>query len=244
MEKTIQDVIDIIIEAVPGAPREGSVDTFKLGDPSQKVTGIVSTFLATCEVIERAAALGANLIITHEPTFYNHLDEEDWLSDDPIYQFKRDLIERNGIAIWRFHDYWHLHKPDGIVTGLLKALGWQGYAVPGKDYICDIPPMPLGELAAFFKEKLAIPTVRVVGDPDTPCGRLGLAVGAAGGRLQIGLLRQENLDALVCGEINEWETCEYMRDEAGMRWFVAWLRPLVPDVEITFVPAGDPFSYL
>jgi len=111
--------------------------------------------------------------------------------------------------------------------------------------------------------ELAIPTVRVVGDPAMLCGRVGLAVGAAGGRLHIKVLRHEDMDVLVCGEINEWETCEYMRDavhagerkalivlghanseEAGMRWLVDWLRPLVPDVEITFIPAGDPFSYL
>ena len=38
---------------------EGSVDVIKAGDPSQPVTGIVTTFLATHEVLQRAVDLGA-----------------------------------------------------------------------------------------------------------------------------------------------------------------------------------------
>jgi len=38
------------------------------------VTGIAVTMMATLDVLQRAAANGQNLIITHEPTFYDHLD--------------------------------------------------------------------------------------------------------------------------------------------------------------------------
>ena len=120
----IQSVIDTIIAAVPGAPQPDSVDVFKCGDPSHEATGIVTTFLATDAVIEKAIALGANLIIAHEPVFYNHIDNVAWLQDDPIYLAKRRLLDEHGIAVWRFHDYWHLHQPDGIITGLLRDLGW------------------------------------------------------------------------------------------------------------------------
>ena len=80
MTITIQQAIDAIISAVPGAavpgtPPQDTVDTVKIGDPAQPLTGIVTTFLATVEVIEQASQLGANLIITHEPIFYNHRDE-------------------------------------------------------------------------------------------------------------------------------------------------------------------------
>jgi hypothetical protein len=39
------------------------------------VTGIATSFSATLDVFHRAAACRKNLIIVHEPTFYNHLDE-------------------------------------------------------------------------------------------------------------------------------------------------------------------------
>jgi hypothetical protein len=36
--------------------------------------------------------------------------------------------------------------------------------------------------------------------------------GAAGGRAQITALSKNKPDVLVCGEIQEWETAEYVRD--------------------------------
>ena len=52
-----------------------------------------TTFLATRAVVQRAVDVGANLIITHEPVYYGHRDEVDWLADDPVYQAKRRLID-------------------------------------------------------------------------------------------------------------------------------------------------------
>ena len=260
---TIQDVIDLIIATVPGAPQDDSVDTVKSSDPSQPVTGIVATFLATAAVIQAAIDRRANLIITHEPTFYNHLDETEWLRDDAVYQAKRRLLEDNNIVVWRFHDYWHQHRPDGIATGVLKLLGWQAYARPGHPDLCTIPSTPLSELALFFKEKFGTHTARVVGDPAMLCRNVGLLVGAWGGRKQIEYLGRDDVDVLVCGEVNEWETTEYVRDaalagrqkglivvghavseEPGMQWLVEWLQPQVPDVPVTHIPAGDPFRYV
>jgi putative NIF3 family GTP cyclohydrolase 1 type 2 len=128
-ERTIQAVIDTILSAIPGAPFPQTVDTVKSGDPARPVTGIVTTFLATMEVIERAAELGANLIITHEPTFFNHLDETAWLAGDAVYAAKLRLLEDKGIVVWRFHDHWHAHMPDGIFTGVIRALGWEQHVV-------------------------------------------------------------------------------------------------------------------
>jgi len=40
--------------------------------------------MATLDVMQRAAAAGRNLVITHEPTFYSHQDSIDQLKDDGI----------------------------------------------------------------------------------------------------------------------------------------------------------------
>ena len=263
MQQTIQDVIDAIVEAIPGAPQEGTVDTVKSGDPSQAVTGIVTTFIATCRVIERAIELGANLIITHEPTYYNHLDEVAWLEGDPVYAFKRDMLEGNGIVVWRFHDYWHMHRPDGITTGVLKQLGWEPYIDPDRRWLCTVPATSLSELVALIKEKLGIEAVRVAGDPSMTCRRVALLVGAVPGEMQVEMLSQDEVEVLVCGESPEWVACEYVRDaacngvhkalivlghanseEPGMKWLVEWLRPRFPGLAITHVPAGDPFRHV
>lgn len=258
MEKTIQQVIDTIVSGIPGAPFPKTVDTLKTGVPEWKVNGIAVTFLASCQVIEQAIQSGANLIITHEPTFYNHLDQTDWLKEDAVYQAKRRLIEDNRIAIWRFHDYLHSIQPDPTIVGLLKALGWSAYALPDHPLVCKLPPRPAHELVREMKSKLGIPTVRVAGDMNMTCERVGFLVGAIGGRAHIEMCGEQALDMLVCGEIDEWETNEYVRDAAstgralslaiighavseedGMREMVPWLQARLPGMPIAFIPTGQ-----
>src|SRR6266481_697748 len=106
------------IQAHVGIPwMSETVDTFKAGNPDTEVKGIAVTMMATLDVLQRAAAAGQNLIITHEPTFYNHLDKPDDLEqkeNDPVLAAKRAFIQEHGLVIWRFHDHWHRRKPDGI----------------------------------------------------------------------------------------------------------------------------------
>jgi putative NIF3 family GTP cyclohydrolase 1 type 2 len=265
-QMAVQEVIDIIVAAIPGAPLEETVDTIKIGDPAMHVTGIATTFLATSDVIKRASDRGANLIITHEPTFFNHLDETDWLAGDGVYRSKRQLAEERGVAIWRFHDYLHLVEPDGILNGMLRRLGWEDAPVSAGDRtdlpsICDIEPMTLLALAEHFKERLGIPhPLRAVGDPSMRCRRVALLLGAYGGRRQMNFLMDADVDVLVIGEVPEWETNIYVSDarsagihlallelghayseEPGMEYLVEWLQPKVEGIPVMHVPTGDVF---
>jgi putative NIF3 family GTP cyclohydrolase 1 type 2 len=259
---SIQDVIDTIVAAMSEAPLTETVDTVKTGDPSRPVAGVVTTFLATTAVIAEAIRLRANLIITHEPTFYSHTDDVDWLQGDPVYAAKRRLLDENGIVVWRLHDRIHFaHRPDGIIAGMLEALGWQAYADADHASTATIPLASLRDLVAHLKERLRVPNVRVVGPPDLICRRVGLLVGAAPGEWHIRAFREQGLDVVICGESREWETCEYVRDanttgrpaalvslghaaseEPGMQWVATWLRERLPTVPITHIPAGDPFT--
>ena len=263
MTITIQQAIDTIIAAVPGDPPPDTVDTVKIGDPAQPLTGIVTTFLATVEVIEKAAQLGANLIITHEPIFYNHRDETDWLADKPVYEAKRRLIEQRRVVIWRFHDLLHTLQPDPTVAGLLDELEWIACALPEQLHFCRIPPMTLRQLADWVKTRLRIETLRVVGDLDMPCQGIALLPGCPSRNAQIGVLAQGEVDVVITGEISEWETSEYVRDatrlgqgkgllvlghaaseEPGMRRVTPWLQARLPGIDIRFVPTGKLFHWL
>jgi putative NIF3 family GTP cyclohydrolase 1 type 2 len=265
MARTIQDVIDAIIAAVPGAPLADSVDTFKSGDPTREVTGIVTAFISSVEVLRKAVALGANLIITHEPTYYDHRDREGWLSDDPVRTAKQAFIEQHKLTIWRFHDYWHMHQPDGIITGVAQALGWEPYlAADDQGYwpVAVIPPTPVGTLVEELKRRLSLSVVRAVIEPTMVSRRVGLLVGSPGSEAQIQAFRELELDTIIGGETAEWQLCEYVRDaialdqpralillgharseEDGMKYLVEWLKPKVGAVPMTYVPVGNPFQY-
>ncbi|MFW5973022.1 MAG: Nif3-like dinuclear metal center hexameric protein, partial [Bacteroidota bacterium] len=256
----IQEVIDLLIGTAPIPPLKDTVDTVKTGDPSQPLKGIVSAMFATVDVVQKAIDRGANFIVAHEPTFYNHADETDWLSNDPVHQQKLRLLDRHAIVVFRFHDYWHRYKPDGILQGVLRQLEWQDYV--HEDETVTIPETTLAELVARVKRRMQVPAVRVIGDSSMICRRVGLLPGAWGGRRQISTIGRDDVDVLICGEVNEWETPEYVRDavalgqdkglivtghyaseEAGMRWLAEWLRLRLPDVAIHHVPSRDPFRY-
>ncbi len=259
---TVQQIIDLILKSIPGAPFPKTVDTIKSGDPSQTVTGIVTTMFATDAVIEKTIKAGANFIIAHEPTFYNHLDDVAWLDNDDVYKHKRDLLEKNKIVVWRFHDYIHSHKPDGVLMGVINALSWQQYYNSDNPHILTIPDTTLGKLIPYLKQKLGISHLKFIGDLSQKCSRVALMPGASGGTSQIGTVRNEKPDVLVCGEINEWETAEYIRDmrqmgsqtslillghsvseEPGLKWLVNWLQPQVPGIKIIHIPSNDPFAW-
>ena len=258
---TIQDVIDAILREIPGRV-ENTVDTFKSGDPRARVTGIVTTFIATREVLRRAKELKANLVITHEPTYYQHRDDTTPLKGDPVLESKRRFIEGSGIAVWRFHDYWHRHKPDGILQGLARKLGWEKYRDPRRQSFFRIPQTTLRRLVATLKKRLGLASFRVTGDPAMKCGGIATTLGCVGWERHRAELIRKSADVLICGESHEWEACEYVRDSAaagrrkalvvlghcnseepGMEYLAEWLRPRVPGVPVHFVPAGDPFWY-
>jgi putative NIF3 family GTP cyclohydrolase 1 type 2 len=254
---TIQNVIDDILSQIEDSPFDGSVDTVKAGDPEVEVTGIVSTFMATHLVLQRAVELGANFVITHEPTFYNHLDETDWLADDPVYAAKRAYLDEHGLVVWRFHDHWHAYEPDGIYIGVLDRLGWTDLADGA--FVTLPKPVMFSEVIQHVADRLGVESPRVIGDPAMPVTTVGLLVGAPGGRVQISLL--PHVHVLIAGEVAEWETTEWVRDsitqgspkglmvaghqhseEAGMDYLAQWLRERQPTIPIWSVSSGDPFS--
>ena len=71
---TAQDIVDRVKKSVGVEWRADDVDTFKAGDPSTVVTGVVTTSMATLDVLQKAVQSGANLIITAAPTFYTKAD--------------------------------------------------------------------------------------------------------------------------------------------------------------------------
>jgi putative NIF3 family GTP cyclohydrolase 1 type 2 len=260
---TIQQVIDALLAGIPGAPFHNTVDTIKAGNPNQPVRGIVTTMFATDAVIKTTISLGANFIIAHEPTFYNHADETDWLGDDPVFQFKKKLLDKHGIVVWRFHDGIHAHQPDGIRMGVLQALGWESYYDQAAPPLISLPTaLPLAGLINLFKRNLAVDELKYIGDLAQPCARVVLSPGAAGGRNQIGWIQQFQPDVFVCGELNEWETSEYIRDarfqgkkislvvlghalseEPGLEWLVPVLQNKFAGMQVTHLPSGDAFSW-
>ncbi|WP_238650299.1 Nif3-like dinuclear metal center hexameric protein [Paenibacillus piscarius] len=192
-----------------------TVDKLEPETAVAEVQGIVTAFAASQYVVEQAAVLGANLLITHEGLYYSHQGNGSGLEQDAVYRQKSALISQSGISVYRFHDGIHRYTPDGIMEGLLHELEWEPYAerhLPEVS-ILTIPEMTVSEVAAHVKQKLNIPYVRAAGNLSATCSRVGVLVGYRGnGNTVIPLYEQESLDLVIAGEGPEWELPEYIRD--------------------------------
>ncbi len=257
---TAAEVMQRVIAATGATPPAGTVDTLKAGDPDTVVTGIVTTFMDTYPVLEKAVAGGKNLIITHEPTFYNHLDQQSQFAADPVFQQKLAYIREHHLVVYRFHDTWHMRQPDGILVGMVNQLGWKKYQNGSNSILFTFPRMTVGQIAASLQKSTGARAIRIVGDPALPVTEIALMVGASGSDEQIKVLEQEDVQLVVAGESREWETVPYVVDaaaegrhkalillghdvseEAGMDECARWLRTIFPGMPIQFIPAGEPF---
>jgi putative NIF3 family GTP cyclohydrolase 1 type 2 len=79
-------------------PWRKAVDHLLTGSEDLTVLGIASTMMATLEVVERAAAAGKNMIVTHETPFYLHQDQTDDIKDNPTLLYKLDFCKKYNIA--------------------------------------------------------------------------------------------------------------------------------------------------
>lgn len=259
---TARQVIERI-QAHVGVPWRGqTVDTFKAGDPDTRVTGIATTMMATYDVLVRAAAAGKNLIITHEPTFYSHLDKTEAFEKehDAVWADKERFIKEHNLVVWRFHDYWHRMKPDGIMFGVVRTLEWQKFQNATDPSVFAMPEIKVSELAEQMKQRLGIHVLRYIANPEMKITKVALAPGASGPEFHRTLLQRDDVEVLAIGEVPEWETIEYVSDavsqgkkkalillghipseQPGMEYCAEWLKTFVSEVPVEFVGTKEPF---
>lgn len=258
---TAREVVAEIQKHVGVEWQKDTVDTFKAGNPDTPVTGIAVTMMATMDVLQHASAKGLNFVITHEPTFYAHLDTPEGMPEsDPVWAEKRAFVEKHGMVVWRFHDHWHMRTPDGIEAGMVRSLGWEKFQTPANQYLFVVPETTVKKLAEEVATKLDSPVVRVVGDPAMKVTKVGFSPGAAGFPAETRALERDDVQVLLVGETREWETVEYAADavtegrkkalivighipseQNGMEECTRWLKGFVKQVPVEFVPAKEPF---
>lgn len=257
---TAGDVISRIQAHITSSWQPETVDTYKAGGPAVKVTGIATTFMATMEVLKAAKAKGLNMVIAHEPTFYDHMDNTERYGNDSVVAAKQKFLKDNGMVVFRFHDHWHSTQPDGIYKGVVAKMGWEAYKQNERPYTYQIPKTTLREIVGDLKKKLNANTIRVVGDPEMKITKAALSLGAAGSDSQISVLQREDVQLLIIGETREWETVPYVSDavtlglgkalivlghepseEPGMDYCAEWLKTFINEVPVEFVPAKSPF---
>ena len=267
---TAAEIIERIKKHIGVEWRLDSVDGVKAGDPSIIAKGVVTTSMATMAVLQQAVKTGANVVITAQPTFYGRADvptppagrggaNQPAMTPDRVFTAKNEFIIRNKIVVFRLSEHWRQRQPDPHAEGIAAALRWAKYQAAGDPQRFQIPALRLNALASSVKSALrSRGGVRVIGDPQTMVQRVGLLPGTT--PIQAALKMLPNVDAIVAGEVREWESVEYARDkvfsgekkalilvgrvvseEPGMNVCAGWLKTFVSEAPVRHISAGDPY---
>ena len=189
---------------------DNTVDTFKAGDPSTEVRGIAVGWMSYIWALQRALDLGCNVFITHEPTYYNHWDNDLAIFRFPGVRAKRQFIEDNDLVIIRCHDLWDQMPDIGIPDSWGISLDW-GRPVDGSTYIriYDTAGLTAGELAQDVARCTAVygqPGVQLIGSSDKIVRRVSIGTGAITPYLES--VERFAIDLAICTD----DGIDYWRD--------------------------------
>jgi putative NIF3 family GTP cyclohydrolase 1 type 2 len=234
---SIQELIDQIQKNI-GVPwqsqrSDGFSDGILLGSPDTVVTGIVTTYTPTVDVLRRAVASGKNTIICREAPFYSRGERsplywrnspapsKELTDNDPVCRAKQEFISQNKLVIIRLFDNWDARQTNGQLRGLSRALGWDTFHVPvrkgvdayhpGNVYF-RLPQTSLNSLAQNLKQKLKVHGVRVIGHPASSVRNVALTHGLLLVADVERILREPGVDVIIAGDAVEWEAAPYFQD--------------------------------
>jgi hypothetical protein len=231
---TAQEIVTRIQTSLGSDRPATSPDGFKAGDPNTPVKGVATTAMATMDVLKRASAAGANLVITYEPTFFGRQDGPappsapsaspgagsgrvpprafvGLTADDPVYKAKKEFIEKSGLVVYRLRDGWQSRKENDMTAGLAESLGWTKYRVKPDDVLYDIPAATAEDTVALIRKNLNLRGgLRAVGDRKATVRKVLLHPGTMTPATM--WQRYAETDLIVAGEVREWENTHYAAD--------------------------------
>ena len=176
------DMLEHFLSRADWVDRENTVDRIIVGDPDREVQTCFVSWMPSLEAIRTVVDRGADLLVCHEPTFWNHRD------DRPVHEgppaVKARFIAENDVVILRNHDCWDRWPDIGIPWSWARFLGLESppAAFGGDQYQhrYDIEPVALDELAARVAARCAAlgePSVQVTGDGGQQVSKIGIGTG-------------------------------------------------------------------
>lgn len=236
-----REIIDKIIQYHPQVENYHGCDEYKCGNPENECRGVAVALVPTVEVIEKTYKAGCNLLVTHEPIYYQTPDYSEWKGafQNSVVDEKMQLLCKYGMTVWRDHDHMHRHQPDAIFSGVLKQLGWDKYEIDlsGKipyAYAVELPEaVTVAEMGKYLVEKIGINGVKYIGRDEDSVKRILIAAhlypnGFYHDGMQedgfyhdysmdlMQVMEMQCMDALIPGEIIEWTILSYIRDAASL----------------------------
>lgn len=191
----------------------------QIGDRDAAVDGILLAVDATMDVVAQAVQGGHQLLLAHHPLLFSPLTSI--LSGDPIADVASELIRRD-VAFYAAHTNLDVASPLGTAVALAEALGLAettslrcgcaGAAgadgePTGAGRLADLPEATTAQaLSQSVARRLAVPNVRLYGDPAAQITRVAMIPGSGGDGLAEAAAA--GAGAVITGELKHHELLE------------------------------------
>jgi putative NIF3 family GTP cyclohydrolase 1 type 2 len=241
--------------------RETVIDDFLYGDPDIELKNIAAAMMATQDVLEKAVKKECNLIITHEPLFYNHHHKFENLLDDAVYKSKEAYLRNNRLCVFHLHDNLHNSDFNFIDVGMAKKLDWEKYRIGGSFKKFRIPEAKLERILGTLNVNLQPTAIKYVGDKDAVYENVVVSWGFLMMENGVKLINSYENSVLITGETHEWEFVEYVHDATqmgfkkaliiighipseacGVEFFCNYLQEMFPARSIFYIKTNDLFK--
>lgn len=179
-------------------------------DTGDEIVGLVCALDFTEEAVDKAIALGANLLITHHPAIYGKIG--DIRAEDPL---GRKLIKciRNGISVLSMHLNLDCAK-DGIDESLMQAVRLASGARTDAEYEClhkisqggygkayDVEEISLSRLVQGLNRVLETQRTLVYGDGERKIRRVASFCGAGGDVESVDFAKANGADLFISSDV-------------------------------------------
>ena len=227
------EIVERVLAAMGAGSDESQYEGWCGGDGEIETERVLVCHTPSYGMLRAAAADGRKLVITREHPFYSHGTwyaggTAEALEGDEVAAKKREVIEREGMAVYRLSSKWDRFRPKSQAAALARAMGWDvvggatGEAFRG--VTCDVEATTVGGVAARVSDYLGVKPVRGVGDPESVVRRVSVLPGMVDVATYMEALRDEQVDCVLAGEANEWEGAPYVKDaiDSGRRLGVVY----------------------
>ena len=184
--KTTNDILDHVLSRSPWVDPKQTVDGVKFGDGSLPIAKVAVCWYPSIRTIQGAIAQDCDLLLTHEPTWWDHLDRPGgWRNQGPGLK-KTRLLEKSGLVVARLHDTWDRWPQIGVRDAFAKGLGLGACLAEDQERWHGMYEIPEQSLVTFAKEvarrvaPLGQDAVQVIGDPEMLVSRPSIGVGCGG----------------------------------------------------------------
>jgi putative NIF3 family GTP cyclohydrolase 1 type 2 len=243
-----------------------------VGAAGTEVHGILVTWMATAEVLRKAAGLGYNLVVCHECFRFEEIPQSPiyrWTSPPAEQPYERPdhpnlvrlrLAEQNNLVVVQIHygldrlcicdDFMHQLG----ITQVIAGGGYEKvYALPA--------PQTADALARHVAGKIGLDCVRLTGDGRKMIARAGNlwgGVALSSNRYWMRKQIEYGAQAIICGESDECaeifaqeyngtvliETSHAASENIGLRHFVRMLKDAYPDLPCEFFEIRRPYHFV